>query len=175
MAFGGGRDISERMNEEITAKEVRVIDENRVQVGVLATAQALSMARERGMDLIEISPDASPPVCRIIDHGKYRFELQKRLKETRKKQKVVHLKEIKMRPKIDVHDYSFKLNHIKEFLAEGDKVKFTIMFRGREMSHTQIGFEVMKRALEDLKDFAVVEKEPKLEGRNITAVLGHKK
>jgi len=175
MAFGQGRDISERMNDEITAREVRLIDENKVQLGVRAIADAIALARERGMDLIEISPDATPPVCRIIDHGKYRFELQKRLKETKKKQKVVHLKEIKMRPKIDVHDYSFKLNHIKEFLAAGDKVKFTIMFRGREMSHTQIGFEVMKRALEDLKDVAIIEKEPKLEGRNITAVLGHKK
>ncbi|MBI4977017.1 MAG: translation initiation factor IF-3 [Spirochaetes bacterium] len=169
------RDIDERMNNEITAKEVRVVDEHKTQIGVMPLAEALKLAREKGVDLIEISPDATPPVCKIIDYGKYRFEIQKRLKEAKKRQKVVHLKEIKMRPKIDVHDYTFKMNHVKDFLAAGDKVKVTIMFRGREMNHTEIGFEIMKRVLEDLKDIAFVEKEAKLEGRNLTAVVSQKK
>jgi translation initiation factor IF-3 len=162
--------ISERMNGQITAPMVRVIGDDKTQIGVMTTSQALALARERGVDLIEISPTANPPVCKLIEFGKYRFELQKKQREARKKQKIVHLKEIKMRPKIDVHDYNFKMNHIKSFLAEGDKVKVTIMFRGREMSHTEIGAEVLKRVLADLAEI-----EPKLEGRNLTAVVAPKK
>lgn len=169
------RKQSERINEGITAQEVRVVHDEKGALGVMPTAEALKLAREEGVDLVEIAAAAIPPVCKIIDYGKYRFEAQKKEKESKKKQKVVHLKEIKMRPKISVHDYNFKVNHIREFLGDGDKVKVTIMFRGREMSHIDIGRDIINRVAEDLKDEAIIEKEAKLEGRNLAMVVSPSK
>lgn len=136
---------------------------------------ALEIAESEGVDLVEIAPTANPPVCKIIDYGKYRFEIQKREKEARKKQKIVKLKEIKLRPKISIHDYNFKMNHVRDFLADGDKVKITVMFRGREMSHIDLGRNVIDKVAEDLKDEVVIEKPAKLEGRNLTMVLAPSK
>ncbi len=161
----------EKINDKITASEVRVIDEEKGSLGVMSISAALDIARESGVDLVEISPNANPPVCKIIDYGKYRFEQQKREKEAKKKQKIVKLKEIKLRPKISTHDYDFKMKHVREFLQAGDKVKITMMFRGREMSHIDIGREIIDRVVVDLQEEASVEKPAKLEGRNLTMVL----
>ncbi len=161
----------ERINQNITAAEVRVIDEEKGSLGVMSLSAALDIARESEVDLVEISPNANPPVCKLIDYGKYRFEQQKREKEAKKKQKIVKLKEIKLRPKISTHDYTFKINHAREFLLAGDKVKITMMFRGREMSHIDIGREIIDKVVVDLQEEASIEKPAKLEGRNLTMVL----
>lgn len=161
----------ERINQFITASEVRVVHDKKGSLGVMNIKDALALAREEDTDLVEIVPNANPPVCKIIDYGKYKFELQKKNKEAKKKQKLVQLKEIKMRPQISVHDYNFKMKHIREFLSEGNKVKITIMFRGREMSHTEFGHDLVAKVLKDLENEAVTEKPPKLEGRNLSAVL----
>ena len=162
---------TERINQYITASTVRVVHEEKGPLGVMTKEDALALAREENLDLVEIAHNADPPVCKIIDYGKYRFELQKKNKEAKKKQKTVHLKEIKMRPQISVHDYNFKLKHVRDFLIEGDKVKVTIMFRGREMTHTEFGYELARKIIADLGEEATVEKHPKLEGRNLTTVL----
>ena len=155
-----------RINEHIRLREIRLIDENGNNVGVVATIDARVRAEELGLDLVEISPEAQPPVCKIMDYGKFKFQEQKKAAEARKRQKVIELKEIKMRPSIDDHDYETKMRSIKRFFEEGDKVKITLRFRGREMAHTSLGMEVLKRVRADTESFAKVESEPKFEGRN---------
>ena len=161
----------ERINQFITASEVRVVHDKKGSLGIMNIKDALALAREEDSDLVEIVPNANPPVCKIIDYGKYKFELQKKNKEAKKKQKLVQLKEIKMRPQISVHDYNFKMKHIREFLNEGNKVKITIMFRGREMAHTEFGHDLVDKIIKDLENEASTEKPPKMEGRNLSAVL----
>ena len=165
------RKEGERINQFITAKEVRVVHDKKGSLGVMNIKDALALAREEDSDLVEIVPNANPPVCKIINYGKYKFELQKKNKEAKKKQKLVQLKEIKMRPQISVHDYNFKMKHIREFLNEGNKVKITIMFRGREMAHTEFGYDLIAKIIKDLENEASTEKPPKMEGRNLSAVL----
>ena len=161
----------ERINQFIKASEVRVVHDKKGSLGVMNIKDALALAREEDSDLVEIVPNANPPVCKIINYGKYKFELQKKNKEAKKKQKLVQLKEIKMRPQISVHDYNFKMKHIREFLNEGNKVKITIMFRGREMAHTEFGYDLIAKIIKDLENAASTEKPPKMEGRNLSAVL----
>ena len=163
-----------RINEHIRVREVRLIDENGENVGVMPTIDARVRANDVGLDLVEISPDANPPVCKILDFGKYKFQLQKKAAEARKHQKVVELKEIKMRPGIDDHDYEVKMRSIHRFFEEGDKVKVTLRFRGREMAHTNLGMDVLKRVKADLEQIAKVESEPKFEGRQMIMILAPK-
>ena len=141
----------------------------------MAPGQALAIAREKGLDLVEISPTAVPPVCRIMDFGRYQYLEQKRAKEAKKHQKVIEVKEIKFRPKVDQHDYDFKKKHIERFLAEGDKVKATIFFRGREMAHPEIGRRILERLVEELSDVAVAETIPRIEGNTMHTILGGRK
>jgi translation initiation factor IF-3 len=155
----------------IRAQSVRVIDENGEQKGILPTVEAIRLARERGLDLVEISPGADPPVCKILDFGKFRFEQGKKQRESKKKQKQVKLKEMRMQPKIDEHDLSFKVKHIREFLADGSKVKVTVRFRGREMAHKELGRNVLDRVLERLEDAFVLESPPKMEGRFMSLMI----
>lgn len=161
----------ERINQFITAPEVRVVHDKRGSLGIMSIKDALALAKEEGSDLVEIVPTAEPPVCKIINYGKYKFDIQKKSKEAKKKQKLVQLKEIKMRPQISIHDYNFKMKHIREFLDEGNKVKITIMFRGREMAHTEFGYDLINKIIQDLENEASTEKPAKLEGKNLSAVL----
>jgi len=160
-----------RVNERIRVPQVRLVDENGKMVGIVSTRQALEMARDRGYDLVEVSPNASPPVCRIMDYGKYKYEQNKKAKRARKKQHTMHVKEIKMRPKIEAHDYAFKINHARKFLEHNDKVKFHLIFRGREVTHPDIGLRILSKVAEDLADIATVEAGPKKEGMVMTMVL----
>lgn len=160
-----------RRNEQIRAREVRVISEAGEQVGILLRGEALSMAQENGLDLVEVAPNADPPVCRIMDYGKYRYEEQKKKQEAKKRQVVVHIKEIKLRPKTDEHDYQTKLDHIRRFLAEGDRCKVTIFFRGREIVHKDRGQTMLDKVVEDTKDVARVEQEARAEGRTLHMLL----
>ena len=162
------------MNERIRAKSVRLVGVDGEQIGVMSAEEALAIALEQGYDLVEVAEKASPPVCRIMDYGKYKYEQSKRAKEAKKHQHTIHVKEMKFRPKTEDHDYQFKLKHIKEFLAAGDKVKVTVRFRGREMTHTELGMRILEKLVGDTEDFASVEQQPKLEGRNMTLVLGPK-
>ena len=164
-------DDGPRINSDIKAKEVRLIDENGENKGVLALKQALVYADEAGLDLIEISPQAVPPVCKIMDYGKYKYEQQKKKNEARKNQKIVNIKELKLRPMIDVHDYEVKVKQAKKFLSQGDKVKFTIRFKGREMSAKDFGRKVLDNLLEDLEGLCKVEAEPKLEGKQMMMIV----
>ncbi len=160
------------MNERIRAKEVRLIDENGTNHGVVPIRQALEMADEAGLDLVVISPNQAPPVAKIMDYGKYKYELAKRAKEAKKKQHVVEVKEIKVRYKIDVHDYEVRLKNVRKFISQGNKVKIVVMLRGREMQHSNLAFELAERFINDLaNDPLVVEKKPLLEGRNVTLYL----
>ena len=154
-----------RINNRIRVKEVRVIGENGEQLGVMQTLDALKRAEEAGLDLVEVAPTVNPPVCRIIDYSKYKYEQEKREKEARKKQKIVHIKEIRMGPKIGEHDYQFKLRFLEDFLKRGDKVKVTMMFRGREMAHIDLGRKVLDRLASDISAVGEVEQSPRLEGR----------
>ncbi|MBL8566450.1 MAG: translation initiation factor IF-3 [Hyphomicrobiaceae bacterium] len=160
-----------RINEAIRAREVRLIDENGDNVGVVSRFDAMERATTAGLDLVEISPDAEPPVCKIMDFGKFKFEQQKKAAEARKKQKIVEIKEIKMRPAIDDHDYDVKLRAIRRFFEEGDKVKVTLRFRGREMAHQELGMAVLQRVKAEVEGIAKVESEPRLEGRQMVMVL----
>ncbi len=160
-----------RINEAIRAREVRLIDENGENVGVVSRFDAMERATAAGLDLVEISPDAEPPVCKIMDFGKFKFEQQKKAAEARKKQKIVEIKEIKMRPAIDDHDYDVKLRAIRRFFEEGDKVKVTLRFRGREMAHQELGMAVLQRVKAEVEGIAKVESEPRLEGRQMVMVL----
>ncbi len=163
-----------RTNEQIRVREVRLIDDQGEQKGIVPTLEALRMAREAGLDLVEVAPQANPPACKILDYGKYRFEMEKRLRDSKKKQKLQVLKEIRMQPKIDDHDLDFKSKHVRDFLAEGHKVKVTIRFRGRELAHTELGFDVHKQVLSRLGDDYVVEKQPAMEGRFMSMTLAPK-
>lgn len=162
------------MNDQIRVRQVRVIDEEGEQLGIMSPRDAIMEAEKRGYDLVEVAPQADPPVCRIMDYGKYRYQQSKRAKESRKHQHTITVKEIKYRPKIDDHDFEFKTNHVREFLAEGNKVKVTIMFRGREMAHPEFGKEILERVVEATKDIAQDDQDlsrVRLEGRNMTIVL----
>lgn len=163
------------MNERIRAKEVRVIDEEGKQLGIMPPSEALKVARSQGLDLVEVSPTANPPVCRIINYGKYLYQLNKRQHEARKHQKSIELKEVKLRPRTSEHDFGVKRNHIIRFLQEGSKVKATIMFRGREMAHRDIGWKMMQRLIDELVEVGMVETRPRQEGPNLTAILAPKK
>ncbi|MET0192521.1 MAG: translation initiation factor IF-3 [Hyphomicrobiaceae bacterium] len=160
-----------RMNEDIRVNEVRLIDETGQNVGVVLTADALARATTVGLDLVEISPDAAPPVAKILDYGKFKYQEQKKAAEARKRQKVVEIKEIKMRPSIDDHDYDVKMRAIARFFDEGDKVKVTLRFRGREMAHQELGWQVLQRVKTDTEPIAKVESEPRMEGRQMVMVL----
>ena len=160
-----------RINHRIDAREVRLIAEDGANVGVVPTRQAMMMAEEANLDLVEISPDAKPPVCKILDYGKFKFQEQKKAAEARKKQKVIEIKEIKMRPMIDDHDYDVKMRAIRRFFEEGDKVKITLRFRGREMAHQELGQQLLDRVKKDTAETAKVESEPRFEGRQIVMVL----
>ena len=163
-----------RINDEIHVREVRVTSATGEQLGIMQTRDALRMAEEQHLDLVEVAPKARPPVCRIMDYGKYRYEQQKRDKEARKKQKVITIKEVKLRPNIEQHDFDVKLKNALKFVQEGNKVKVTIMFRGRELSHPELGREVLEKVAEQLKDMVSVERTAKLEGKNMTMILAPK-
>ena len=163
-----------RINEEIRIKEVRVTSADGEQLGIMATRDALRMAEEQHLDLVEVAPKAKPPVCRIMDFGKYRYEQQKREKEAKKKQKVIAIKEVKLRPNIEQHDFDVKLKNALRFVEEGNKVKVTIMFRGRELSHQGLGKEVLDRMADQLKEKVSIEREAKLEGKNMIMILAPK-
>ena len=160
-----------RINDMIRVPEVRLISADGRQAGVVSTDQAKELARENGLDLVEVSPMARPPVCKILDYGKYKFEQEKRIKESKRKQKLGKLKEIRMQPKIETHDLQFKARQVRQFLEEGNKVKVTIRFRGRELAHTEIGRDVLGRILEILVDAAVLERRPQMEGRFMSMFL----
>ena len=162
------------INEEIRGKELRVIDSDGTQLGILSSQQALEIAEERNLDLVMISPQAKPPVCKIMDYGKFRFEQARREKERRKNQKVVDIKEVRLSLNIDTHDFNTKLNQALKFIAKGDKVKVSIRFRGRELGHPELGMAVMKDFAEACTEAAVVEKQPKLEGRSMLMFLAPK-
>jgi translation initiation factor IF-3 len=164
----------QRINEKIQVREVRLIDEKGEQRGIVPTVEAMEMARRTGLDLVEVSPTASPPVCKLLDYGKYRFEQEKKLREAKKKQKLVKLKEIRMQPKIEEHDLAFKTKHIAEFLGEGFKVKVTIRFRGRELAHTERGRDVLNKVLEHLGESFIVDKTPVMEGRMMSMFISPK-
>ena len=162
---------SVRVNTQIRVPQVRVIDPDGEQVGIMDTRSALELARERDFDLVEVSPHAKPPVCRIMDYGKYKYQQSKRIKDSKKKQHAVQLKEIRMRPKTDEHDYLFKVRHAQRFLEERNRVKISVMFRGREQAHREFGRKVLERAIEDMAEVASAEGPIRIEGRNMTVTL----
>ncbi len=163
-----------QINEEIRDKEIRLVGDDGSQLGIMSARDAMRMAVEKNLDLVKIAPQAQPPVCRIMDYGKFRFEQAKREKEARKNQKITEIKEIRLSSNIDVHDFNTKLNHARKFLQAGDKVKVSIRFRGREMAHTSLGMQTMKRFAEAVVDLATVERPPKLEGRSMIMFLAAK-
>ena len=163
-----------RINEEIRVREVRLIDSEGAQLGIFATKDALHLAEEKQLDLVEISPAAKPPVCKIMDFGKYKYEQSKREKEAKKKQKIISVKEVKLRPNIEDHDFEVKAKNATRFLKDGDKVKATIIFRGREIVHTQLGQKLLKRLAEHVQEISLVERQPKLEGKNMIMILSPK-
>jgi translation initiation factor IF-3 len=169
MVISSNKDL--QINEEIRDRELRVIDANGEQLGIMSSRQALELASERQLDLVKIAPQAKPPVCRIMDYGKFKFEQSKKEKEARKNQKVINIKEIRFSPTIEDHDLSFKAKNAQKFLQDGDKVKVTIRFRGREVDHVTFGEKALGRFYDIVKDYCVVEKPAKLEGRNMTMVL----
>lgn len=164
-----------QINEQIRDREVRVIDNEGNQLGVLPVKEAQRIANEKKLDLVKVSPNAKPPVCKVLDYGKYKYDLAKKEKEAKKKQKIVNVKEIRMTPRTDNHDVEVKANKATKFLSKGDKVKVTVRFRGREMGHTAIGFDVLNKFAEMVSEISEIEKKPKLEGRNMTMVLTPKK
>ena len=163
-----------RINEQIRVREVRLIDDKGDQKGIVPTIEALKMAKEQELDLVEVAPQANPPVCKILDYGKYRFEQEKKLRDSKKNQKQLKLKEIRMQPKIGAGDLDFKSKHVQEFLNEGNTVKLTIRFRGRELAHTELGYDFLKEVLKRLDDEFVVEKQPAMEGRFMSMTLSPK-
>ncbi|MCL2381593.1 MAG: translation initiation factor IF-3 [Treponema sp.] len=164
-----------RINEQIRVREVRLIrDDEEKQQGIIPTAEALGIARELGLDLVEVAPNAVPPVVKIMNYGKFKFENEKKIRDSRKKQKLLKLKEIRMQPKIDDHDLDFKSRHIRTFLGEGNKVKVTVRFRGREMAHTELGLDVLKDVLARIEGEYVMDKAPSMEGRFMSMVLSPK-
>ncbi|HOP75580.1 MAG TPA: translation initiation factor IF-3 [Bacillota bacterium] len=163
-----------RVNEEIRAKEVRVVSPEGEQLGIMSVRDALRIAQEKELDLVEVAPNAKPPVCRIMDYGKYRYEQSKREREARKKQKVIEIKEIRMTPKIESHDFQVKVKAAQKFLKDGDKVKAIIRFRGREIVHAELGKSLLMQLYESVKDHALLEREPKIEGKNMIMILSGK-
>ncbi len=163
-----------RFNNMIQSDKVRVIDENGENIGVMYTRQAIEQAAEVGLDLVEVSPNADPPVCKFLDVGKYRYEAQKKANAARKTQKTQEIKEIKMRPNIDDHDYDTKMRNVRRFIEDGDKVKVTLRFRGRELSHQQLGMNLLRKVQEDVAEIAKVEAYPRMEGRQMLMVLSPK-
>ena len=163
-----------RYNHMITSDKVRVIDESGENIGVMYTREAIEQAADAGLDLVEVSPNADPPVCKFLDVGKYRYEAQKKANAARKTQKTQEIKEIKMRPNIDDHDYDVKMRAIHKFIGEGDKVKVTLRFRGRELSHQQLGMNLLKRVQDDTNEVAKIEAYPRMEGRQMLMVLSPK-
>ncbi|NBV62125.1 MAG: translation initiation factor IF-3 [Rhodobacteraceae bacterium] len=166
------RETGPRINERIRANEIRLIGADGENVGVVSPARAMEMAEEAGLDLVEISPNAEPPVCKIMDFGKFKYEQQKRESEARKKQKVIEVKEVKFRPNTDTHDYEVKMRNVFRFLEGGDKVKITLRFRGREMAHQNLGRELLNRVAEDVQAIGKVENMPKMEGRQMVMMIG---
>ena len=160
-----------KINERIRALDVQVIGNDGGNLGSMAINKAIELAKKEGLDLIEISPNANPPVCKIMDIGKYKYDLQKKANLAKKKQKIVLLKEIKLRPGTEAHDYNFKIKNAKKFITKGDKVKFTVKFKGREMQHTELGKDLMNRIIEETKDIAKVESKPKFEGRQMVMII----
>ena len=165
------KDKGPRSNNRISSPDVQVIASDGENLGVMNTNQAISMAKNQGLDLIEIAPNANPPVCKIIDIGKYKYEAQKKANKAKKKQKKIELKEIKLRPVTEVHDYTFKIKHAHKFLSKGDKVKFTIRFKGRELQHSNLGNELMDKIKEDIKDIGKVELQPQFDGKQMIMVI----
>jgi translation initiation factor IF-3 len=155
----------------IRAREVRVIGQEGGQLGIMTVQDAIRLAEEQGLDLVEVAPEARPPVCRVMDYGKYKYQQSKRLQQAKKKQKVISVKEIKLRPKTEEHDYQFKTQHVRRFLQDGHKTKVTVVFRGREMAHTELGRQMLDRVATDLQDVGAMEQTPRQEGRNMTMVL----
>jgi translation initiation factor IF-3 len=164
-----------RINEKIRADQVRLIGPNGEQVGIVSVPEALSYADKLNLDLVEVAPMADPPVCKVMDYGKYRYEQEQKAKEARKRQTTISIKEIKLRPKIDDHDFDTKKGHVERFLKKGDKVKLTIMFRGRELVHPHLGERLLRRMAEELADIGEVESEPNLDGRNMVMMLAPKR
>ena len=160
-----------KANERIRSPQVQVISSEGKNLGTLNTQEAINIAKQEGLDLIEISPNANPPVCKIIDIGKYKYDLQKKANKAKKKQKIINLKEIKLRPVTEIHDYNFKIKNAQKFLTKGDKVKFTVQFKGREMQHTNLGHELMKRIINDITSLGKVEVRPKFEGKQIIMIV----
>ena len=160
-----------KANNRINSLEVQVISSEGQNLGILSTKEALYLAEQEGLDLIEIAPNAKPPVCKIIDMGKYKYDLQKKANKAKKKQKISELKEIKLRPGTEIHDYNFKIKNAQKFLSKRDKVKFTVRFKGREMQHHHLGMELLKRVVEDLKEVGKLELSPKFEGRQMSMVI----
>ena len=158
----------------IRIRQVRLIDDGGNQIGVVDSDEARRIAREKGLDLVEVSPEARPPVCKIMDYGKFKYEQAKKAQEAKKKQHIIHVKEIKMRPKIEDHDFGFKLRHARRFLDDGDKVKFTLRFRGREMTHPELGVRVLERVKGELVELGNVESDIRKEGRTMTMLIGPK-
>ncbi|MDD5923907.1 MAG: translation initiation factor IF-3 [Clostridia bacterium] len=163
-----------QINEEIRDKELRIIDSEGGQLGIMSASQALDLAAEKNLDLVKIAPNAQPPVCKIMDYGKYRFEQAKKEKEARKNQKVIDTKEIRLSLNIDTHDFNTKLNHAQKFIKSGDRIKVSIRFRGREMGFSKQGLDTMERFATELADVCIVEKQPKLEGRSMMMFLAPK-
>jgi translation initiation factor IF-3 len=162
------------INWGIRAQEVRVIDSDGKQAGIMPLKEAMRIAEEKGLDLVEVAPNATPPVCRVMNYGKYKYQQSKRSQEARKHQTVIQVKEVKLRPRTEEHDFQFKLRHAKRFLSEGNKVKISILFRGRELAHPEFGRDMMNRFLEEVKDIMVIEQAPRLEGRNMVMVVAPK-
>ena len=165
------KDRGPRSNNRITSSEVQVISSDGDNLGILTLSDAIGKAKNEGLDLIEIAPNAKPPVCKIMDMGKYKYDLQKKANLAKKKQKTVLLKEIKLRPGTETHDYNFKIKNAKKFITKGDKVKFTVKFKGREMQHTELGKELMQRIIEETKDIAKIESQPKFEGKQMVMII----
>jgi len=165
------KDRGPRSNNRISSPEVQVIDNDGENLGILKTNEAIKIAKDKNLDLIEIAPNANPPVCKIMDMGKYKYDAQKKANLAKKKQKIVALKEIKMRPVTETHDYEFKVKNAKKFIAKGDKVKFTIRFKGRELQHSHLGSELMTKIKEDMKDIGKVELDPKFDGKQMIMVI----
>lgn len=163
-----------RINEEIRAREIRVVSPDGEQLGIMSVRDALKVAQEKDLDLVEVAPNAKPPVCRIMDFGKYRYEQSKREREARKKQKIIEIKEIRMTPKIEPHDFQVKIKAAQKFLKDGDKVKAIIRFRGREIVHAELGKGLLMQLYENVRDQAVLEREPKIEGKNMIMILAGK-
>ena len=174
MAYNNNNNKGQRINDMIRVREVRLIDDEGNQKGIVPTLEALKMAKEKDLDLVEVSPNANPPVCKILDFGKYRFEQEKKLRESKKNQKVLKLKEIRMQPKIGSGDLDTKAQHVQEFLDEGSKVKVTIRFRGRELAHTELGYDVLQEVLKRLTSAYVVEKAPAMDGKTMSMTISAK-